>query len=467
MNNHLTSTAQVCAQSIPHVYTTKTVRRHLTKKPVRYHARPLYSGPAISVTITLTDVVIDPPLEVVGCNRLVGFNWKALTGWRRYLGDAGCNAIRLDGRVLDINGGRKCKIDYFRVCLLQDDTPRAEKVILAEYPQGDPAFVHHYLEVGRSNVTDALARAKHLSLSAAKSADRPYADVAAEIDAVLWVSEVTNKGPSFVVPLQDTKTSSSKIVHSVFAAADTKENDVHATQQLPSATLAPDTHRLLSFEEITPWLDREITYVAHPIFQGQDITIVVDSNGFHIGENLLGREDLDRVSKICSESADRLRAFLNRVIRTVGGDTLRLDGRVVSQQRGMPWCVDIHRTVVLDQGTPMMECPYDEEIFELDERPPMRLFTWLSPDNSHAMKGALQDLTFSFVQTMELEDRPVEISGTLWLPVNSDRHRPSFYVPFKPSPMSPVAVEAFLACMFSKRIDDLYHLEGLEITPWK
>ncbi|MFD1330368.1 hypothetical protein [Mycoplana ramosa] len=313
MNKHLTSNAQACAYSIPHVYTTKTVRRHLTKTPVRYHARPLYSGPATSVIITLTDVVIDPPLDVVCGNRLAGFNQNALTGWRRYLGDEGCDAIRLDGRVLDINGSRKCKIDFFRVCLLQDDKPRVEKVILPEYPQGDPAFAYHYLAVGRSNSADALARAKDLSLSFAKGTNKPYADVTAEMEAVLWVSEVTHKGPSFIVPLQDTKTSPSKKTHAACAATPAKTNDVRATPQLPHAvaTLAPDTSRLMSFEEITPWLDREITYVAHPLFEGQDVTVVVDSTGFHIGENLLNPEDLDRVSKICSESGDRLRAFLD------------------------------------------------------------------------------------------------------------------------------------------------------------
>ena len=471
MNKHLTSAAQACARTIPHVYTTKTVRRHLPKKPVRYQARPLYSGPPISVTVTLTDIVFDPPLDAVCGSPPPGKNLKAITGWRKFLGEEGCDTVRLDGRVLDRDSGHDWKIDFFRFCLLQGDALRIEKLIIPEYPDGDPEFISRYLEVGRSNATNALARASDLSVSFTASTSKPYTDVSADMDAVLWVSEVTRKGPSFIVPLQSAPASSSDTAKSVCRnlPVNSAGNTPPSTPQLSAeaSIMTPDLHRLMSFEEITPWLDREITYVAHPLFEGQDVSIVVDSTGFRIGENLLGREDLDRVSKICSESADRLRAFLNRVIRTVGGDTVRLDGRVVSQQRGMPWCVDIHRTVVLDNGNPIMECPYDEEIFELDERPHMRLFTWLSQDNSHTMHRALQDLSFSFVQRMELDDRPVKVSGTLWLPVNSDRHRPSCYVPFKPSPMSTAAVEAFLASVFSKRIDDLYHLEGLEITPWK
>lgn len=469
MNKHLTSAAQACARTIPHVYTTKTVKKHLTRTPVRYHARPLYSGPSISVTITLTDVVIDPPLDGVCGNRLVGFNRNALTGWRRYLGHEGCDAVRLDGRVLNVDGSRECKIDFFRVCLLQGDMPRVEKVILPEYPQGDPALISRYLEVGRSNATDALARASDLSVFFTASTSKPYTDVSADMDAVLWVSEVTRKGPSFVVPLKNARRSSQEPAKAVCASAPVKMNDAgNLTPSTPKAsTLPPDPRRLLALEEIIPWLDREIAYVAHPLFDGQDVTIVVDESGFRIEEKLVSAEELDRLSKICNESQDRLREFFEQVIKTVGGDTVRLDGRIVAEQRGMPWCLDIHRTVVLDKGNQIIECPYDEKIFPLDEQPHLRLFTWLSQDTADAMKNTLQDLTFSIVDIIARGQRPVKISGTLWLPVNNDRYRPSFFVPFKPSPMSTAMVEAFLANLFSKQIDHLYHLEGVEITPWK
>ncbi len=489
MNNHLTSTAPACAHSIPHVYTPEMVKKHLTKKAVRYRARPVYNGPAITVTITLPDVIIVPSIEVGYCGQWKGFNRQALTGWRRYLGELGCDSIRLDGCALPIEGTDKFVVDFVRICLLKDGKPVLQKLIMPEFPDADDRFyARHYLEIGRSGARDALDRARDLSQSFGRRTDRPYSGVKAEMDAVLWVAEEIGSAPSFIVPIEKpageltgdipAEKEALPFSEAPYAAISTGVQNVDGlgSVQRPSmdcihssrsgAAVLSECRQVLTVEDILPWLDREVTYVGYPILEGTDFSVVLTQDDVEI-EGDLKEADAAGLRALCHNSADRLRAFFDRVTKRLPGNCVRLDGRMVAEQQGGPSRPRICRVAVFNAGKPVAEFPYDEEIFDTDEKFDRQLFTWISRETAEQSLQTLRTLACSAMHADRTGPAPVPVTGVLWLPVNDDRYRPSFHTPVELDLLPRSKALLFLDEVFSKQVDDLYELDDMEISSWR
>ncbi|WP_143523477.1 hypothetical protein [Pararhizobium arenae] len=489
MNNHLASTAPACAHSIPHVYTAETVNAYLAEKSVRYRARPVYSGPAISVTVTLTDLIIDPPFDIACGSKPGGLDRQMLTGLRRYLGGLGCDAIRLDGRALPIEGTDQFVIDFVRICLLKDSKPVRQKLIIPEFPDGDDTvYVRHHLDISKAGAAAALGLADELSRAFAYRFDRPYSGVSANMDAVLWVADDIGSAPSFIVPLTQSAReragdrpstgSISGFSEAPHAAASTGVLNadgpglarpsalgcIHPSRS--SATVLSECRQVLTAEDMMPWLDREVTYVGYPIFEGPDCSVVLTQNDPEM-EGDLEEEDAAALRNLCDHSAEGLRTFFDRVTRRLPANCVRLDGRMVAEQQGGPSRPRICRVAVFNAGKPVAEFPYDEEIFDTDETFDRQLFTWISTETAEQSLHTLRKLACSAMHADRTGPAPVPVTGVLWLPVNDDRYRPSFHMPVELDLLPRSEALNFLDELFSKQVDDLYELDDMEISSWR
>ena len=475
--------AQTCAHSIPHVYDVHLVRQHLPEDPVRYVPRAIYQGTPISVTMTLTEVVFDPPQIEALADVLIGLERCQLLSWRRFLGETGCDMVQLDGRMLLADDATEHAADFFRVSLLKSNNPLVQTPITPRWLAGDPNWFEPVVAVGLSNAHCALPAA--IDISASLRAARLHPENAV-VDGVLWMCEGPNQAPSFLVPVHGAKHQSSEQERTsrcrgardrqskaaqaygpnAQAHKHTKPVSIVDISRRPtSATILSECRRLAKVDDILPWLDREITYVGYPVLAGIEIAVNLSADGFNINIESDDANDVAWLSELCNARSEQLTNFFERVKRALPSDSVRLDGRIVPDTSNRSSRIIIYRTVVFAGGVPVLECPYNEDLFEADEKCGRHLFAWMS-ERSAAVSFVILNAITTAAAAMA-RAREVEISGVLWLPVNHDRYRPSFHTSLDTTLLPPSAVEPFMTALFSGQIVDFYELEGLEVSPWR
>lgn len=334
----------------------------------------------------------------------------------------------------------------------------------------------------------ALGLADELSRAFAYRSDRPHSGVSANMDAVLWVADDIGSAPSFIVPLTQSArgragdrpsagsiSGLSKAPHMAASARMLNVDGSGLGRPSPlgcihpsrsSATVLSECRQVLTVEDMLPWLDREVTYVGYPIFEGPDFSVVLTQNDLEI-EGDLEEEDAAGLRNLCSNSVEGLQAFFNRVTRRLPANCVRLDGRMVAEQQGGPSRPRICRVAVFNAGRPVAEFPYDEEIFDTDEKFDRQLFRWISTETAEQSLQILRKLACSAMHADRTGPAPVQVTGVLWLPVNDDRYRPSFHTPVELDLLPRSEALAFLDEVFSKQVDDLYELDDMEISSWR
>ena len=203
MQNTQASGATAQPKTLPYAYSIKTVKKALFKEPVRYHARPLFKGAAVTIIVTATDVEqITPAGHAVFGDTAEQINLDFFLGCRIYLESYVCDTIRFDARALPIDGRPHCITDIFRMTLLQEGVATHQKLFYPEFPDGrDGSLQRHYVEIKKDNAPLQLDFAKGVSWTLHRKIGPPYEGVTAALDGVLWASEATIEAPTFLIPL--------------------------------------------------------------------------------------------------------------------------------------------------------------------------------------------------------------------------------------------------------------------------
>lgn len=188
--------------TLAYAHTLKGVKKALLNKPVRYHARPLFAGDAVTIVVNEDGVEVTPHgIDVFGENGL-GIDLIQFRGCTVYLETYQCDTIRFDARMLAVEGGQKPVIDFFRMTLLKDGVATHQKLIHPEFPDGrDGGLQRQYVEIQKSNAALQLDFAKGRAPSIVRQLGPPYVGVTAAVDGMLWASEQTIDAPTFLIPV--------------------------------------------------------------------------------------------------------------------------------------------------------------------------------------------------------------------------------------------------------------------------
>lgn len=494
MDNSLPSSAPACASLLPHAFTLNEIADHLPKETIQFAARPLFRGTFFSLTITEAEVRFEPPGEELRWHQSGDFYLSLIAGIRDVLASFTCDAVRVEGRLLKLSPSHSRWFpDFFRMTLLRNETMCWQRVMPSNLLwSGNDDLIVHRVAMSTDDAQEMLrhvAEASGVIPAEVRSLSPRLED---EIDAVLWVPEGSADVPSILVPLALAQPQLSEHFYGDCSSCGSSvETPCGICLSLPkSVSESPPTTLLsasrrslppldlrpgssspakhLSFETLIPLLqEEEIAYVSHPVFQGADVSITVTADAISHFSGLTDAEDIGWFSAECQEASDRLHEFRERVTRATGGNAIRLNGRFVRLRPEHPGYIDIHQTVVIDDQTPLIECPYQEQIFENDTARVPRFVTWLSANTALEAIAVVQDATCALIRSDVLDDdQPARFEGMLWLPVARDKFRPSFFIPYDPSHLSEDEAWAWISKIHRRGFRNIFYVDGLEEIRW-
>lgn len=225
---------------------------------------------------------------------------------------------------------------------------------------------------------------------------------------------------------------------------------------------------LLAFDRVLPFIDDARTfYVSQPVFTGGDVTILVTSSGTEVESTTDHALETAYVSRMCACHSTKLRRLADKIFRTLGGDTIRLDGTIVRLNPERSGFIDIYRIVVFDGDTHLLELPYQETIFVEDgARVPRFVMPIAAITARHALNLA-QDATSSLIRANIMDDQePDRFKGLLWIPLHRERYRPRFFLPHEADRRSEEDACNWMQKVNRRDFRDLCYVDYLSGIEW-
>jgi hypothetical protein len=246
------------------------------------------------------------------------------------------------------------------------------------------------------------------------------------------------------------------------------------TRNAGSAAITPDNRDLIdkasatlpssigccatSFEDIASYLEPGIAYVSQPVFNGIDCSIWISASAVQPVQQQSDEVDPHWLAAMCDVYSDELQRAHRRLAEEYGGDSIRLDGRIVLSEPGSPDLIDIHRIVIFSGDAPLFERPYTEHIFENDAACSRLLTFVISPED--AMR-ATRDWTSAMIRANSLEENGDSLfEGFLWLPLKTGRYRPSVFVSYHSQRFSEIEACEWSRRLFRREIENCFHIDG-------
>lgn len=222
------------------------------------------------------------------------------------------------------------------------------------------------------------------------------------------------------------------------------------------------------FEDIPPFGAREgVIYVSQPVFVGTDVAITLTPTGMTVETRSDHAPDRSWASALCMNHANELQTLAAKIFAKVGGDAVRLKGKLVRPYPAVAGFIDIHRTLIFDAETCILEYPYQEQIFEEDTDRIPRFITLLADDAAQAIHALARDATSAVIRSNILDERePVRFKGLFWIPVSREGHRPGFFIPYEPDRFSELEARDWMKKVHRREFRDIIHVDHLNGIGW-
>jgi hypothetical protein len=225
---------------------------------------------------------------------------------------------------------------------------------------------------------------------------------------------------------------------------------------------------LLAFDRVLPFIDDARTfYVSQPVFTGGDVTILVTSSGTEVESTTDHALETAYLSRMCACHSTKLRRLADKIFRTIGGDTIRLDGILFRLNPERSGFIDIYRIVVFDGDTHLLELPYQETIFVEDGARVPRFVMPIAANTALHGLDLARDATSALIKTNIMDDEePVRFKGLIWIPLQRERYRPSFFVPYEEDRCSEEDACNWMRKVHRRDFRDLCYVDCLRGIEW-
>ena len=235
-----------------------------------------------------------------------------------------------------------------------------------------------------------------------------------------------------------------------------------STEQLEAPLVFPQ------FEDIPSFANREgVIYVSQPVFVGTDVAIIATPSRITVETQTDHALDRSRVSALCEYRADALQALAAKIFASVGGDTVRLEGKLVRPYPALSGFVDIHRTLVFNAQNCILECPYQEVIFDEDVDRIPRFITFLADDNAENIHALTRDATSAVIKSNIFDDRdPIRFEGLFWIPLSRNGYWPSFFTPYEPHRFCERQASDWMRKIHRQEHGEIIHVDRLNGIAW-
>lgn len=211
-----------------------------------------------------------------------------------------------------------------------------------------------------------------------------------------------------------------------------------------------------SFEEIADLIAPGTVYVSHPVFVGPPISIWISKQCIYPAPP--PRDDTRHwgVEKVLRKRTEALVKMRYHICGEFGGDSIRLDGRIVRHGQGQADDIDIYRCVVFDGSIPIAERPHHERIFCQDDVFDL-IFAFPNSQNSTSISRQAKSASAAFLDENGIVADGYE--GMLWVPLRTDRHLPSVFME-PDAPMSRKQAQARLRKLAEHGYSGLRYVRG-------
>jgi hypothetical protein len=249
----------------------------------------------------------------------------------------------------------------------------------------------------------------------------------------------------------------------------------HTTLQDATSATPPKTREPLEapldfprFEDIPPFAHREgVIYVSQPVFVGTDVAVTLTPTGMTVETRSDHAPDRSRASALCGYRAEALQSLAAKIFACVGGDAVRLQGKLVRPDPAFSGFIDIYRTLVFDAGTCILEYPYEEAIFEEDIDSIPRFITFLADDTAEAVHALTRDATSAVIRCNILDESdPVRFEGLFWMPLSRNEYRPGFFVPYEPDRFCEQQASDWMRKIHRQERGEIIHVDRLMGIAW-
>lgn len=222
------------------------------------------------------------------------------------------------------------------------------------------------------------------------------------------------------------------------------------------------------FEHIPSFAGREgVIYVSQPVFVGVDFAITVTPTGMSVETRSDHAPDKSQVSELCEPRVSALQALATKIFASVGGDTVRLEGKLVRPYPEFSGFIDIHRTLVFDAQNCILEYPYQEVIFEEDVDRIPRFITFIANDNAENIHSVTRDATSAVIKSNILDDGdPVRFEGLFWIAVSRNGYWPGFFTPYEPHRFCEPQASDWMRKIHRQEHGEIIHVDHLNGIAW-
>ncbi|AHF86811.1 hypothetical protein RLEG3_28190 [Rhizobium leguminosarum bv. trifolii WSM1689] len=146
---------------------------------------------------------------------------------------------------------------------------------------------------------------------------------------------------------------------------------------------------------------------------------------------------------------------------------MQLQGKLVRPDPALAGFIDIHRTLVFDARSGILEYPYEETMFEEDIDSIPRFITFLAKDNAETVYALTRDATSAVFRSNILDDSdPVRFEGLFWMPINRKEYRPGFFVPYEPNRFCEAEACDWMRKIHRREFREIIHVDRLNGIGW-